>query len=230
MYHFVLRTLLFVGLAVSSMRSASGQVSPTRCDAKSAQTGHIAEEKAASRANFLRSIDSDAWQELRKDAAPDACLFGLFSMSDEYAAFSHKRDAYLSTGSSDIAALERPHAEHAGFPDPVEGPLSRISPAADGKARSGIAKFWTVGLSAPEQMINGTQSQQSFGGNFGLTLASDDVFINKLDFTAEGVHTRTWKVMSPSIEVHVTLPTASVRLTRSPLDVPHVVSVSQAYV
>jgi hypothetical protein len=146
-------------------------------------------EKIAARAAFLKSIDSETWDDLRKNQSARACLFELFSLSDDYPMFSQKRTMYLS--GSPVVAPERQPA--------IESAPPAIQTAA--VPLSGTASYWTLGVSAPEQMINGTQSQQTFGGLLDLEVKDDKGLINDFDLTVVGSHMRTWKLHSPSIEV-----------------------------
>ena len=156
------------------------------------------------RDHFLKSIDADAWSELQRDAANGACLFGQFSLGDSYAAFQAQREAYLQESQAKAKPIQPTEPDHAGLvASPL--PLSTVAPASASTSATTAAMtpFWTLGLNAPEQMINGTQSSQSFGGNFGFSVR-DTSGNYGLDFAADGTHTRSWKAASASIETDAT--------------------------
>lgn len=49
------------------------------------------------RLDFVRSIDYESWETLRKSQSGGASLFDVFSFHDDYATFSQKRSKYLET-------------------------------------------------------------------------------------------------------------------------------------
>ena len=157
------------------------------------------------RDNFLKAIDADAWGELQKNAAANVCLFGQFPLSESYGSFATQRDSYLQIPQSRAEQIEPTEPDHVGtvssaLDADITTPTA-LSPT--GPSVPASTAFWLVGLSAPEQMINGTQSSQSFGGLFRYTVRSASR-TNWLDFSAEGTHTRNWKAASASIETDST--------------------------
>ena len=201
---FALSICLVFGFA--ALPRAISQTPSVGCASAGEQTTQLSKDREDSRAAFLKAIDLDSWNELRKDAAPNACLFGRFSLTQTFDEFSKERDLYLQFQSANSKAVEQIAPQHTGLPEATTLPAGQAASAsasppvtlAGGKV-SPITS-WSIGMNAPEQMINGTQSSQSFGGLLAYSLTST-TFISRLDFSATGLHTRTWKAASPSIEV-----------------------------
>jgi hypothetical protein len=61
---------------------------------------------------------------------------------------------------------------------------------------------WFLGVNAPESLVNGTQSQQQFGGIAALDVC-EQTKLNHTVLSAGGQHTRTWKIHQPSITTDV---------------------------
>jgi hypothetical protein len=70
-------------------------------------------------------------------------------------------------------------------------------PAASNNAASPALSMWSLGLSAPESIVQGTQSSQTLGGLF-----SDDLYFGDSDhfsLTASGTHQHNLSLHKPSI-------------------------------
>lgn len=93
----MLRARKLVLVAIIFVGAMKGQSTVKDCDAVLAKDYYAYAEKASLRADFLKTIDAESWEELRKNQSIGASLFGEFSFSDDYSMFSQKRNTYLQT-------------------------------------------------------------------------------------------------------------------------------------
>jgi hypothetical protein len=74
-----------------------GQNTVKECGAVLAKDYYSYAEKNNLRLDFLRSVDSQSWEELRTKQQANVSLFDIFSFGDDYATFSQKRNRFLET-------------------------------------------------------------------------------------------------------------------------------------
>jgi hypothetical protein len=97
MQHPVFNCATVAALSIIMLSIANGQSTVKDCDAVLAKDYYAYAEKVNLKTDFLRSIDSETWQELRKNQSTGVSLFDVFSFSDDYSTFSQKRTKYFET-------------------------------------------------------------------------------------------------------------------------------------